>query len=123
MQKMRCFVPGNAVPIPKMETVRLDGSLPVSGAVRLPKGEGYGVVRDGRVVAWAVACLPDANGARNITVETDVRWRRQGLATACLCRLLREIEEPVVYRCEERNVGSAGVALAAGMRQCGCGRK
>ena len=112
--KIRAFIPGNTQP-PVIPVRPLDGSLPVLGAVRMPKGEGWGVERGGRIVAWAVLRGPDAQGYRHITVETDVHHRGRGYATACVQAALRAADGPVLYLCSMGNEKSARTALRAGM--------
>ena len=107
--KIRAFIPGNTQP-PVIPVRPLDGSLPVLGAVRMPKGEGWGVERGGRIVAWAVLRGPDAQGYRHITVETDVHHRGRGYATACVQAALRAADGPSMD-----NEKSARTALRAGM--------
>lgn len=114
--KIRTFIPGN-VALPVIPVVEITDDMRVSGRVRMPKGIARGVMADGTVVAWVVAREPDANGVRHITVETDVHHRRKGYATACIQALVRDVREPLVYRCEERNVQSAKTALKAGFTE------
>ena len=111
--KIRVFVPGN-VPAPAIPVVDITDEMRVSGRIRMPKGIARGVMADGVVVAWAAARLPDENGVRHITAETDVHHRRKGYATACIQALVRDVHEPMVYECEEGNVNSAKTALKAG---------
>ena len=108
--KIRTFIPGN-VALPVIPVVEITDEMRVSGRVRMPQGIARGVMADGTVVAWAVAREPNANGVRHITVETDVHHRRKGYATACIQALVRDVRDPLVYRCEERNVHSAKTAL------------
>ena len=112
--KIRAFVPGNTAR-PAIAVRPLDGSLPVMGAVRMPKGEGWGVERGGRIVAWAVLREPDERGFRHITVETDVHHRGRGYATACVQAALCAADGPVLYLCSADNEKSARTALRAGM--------
>lgn len=112
--KIRAFVPGKKLR-PEIDVRPLDGSLPISGAVRMPRGEGWGVERGGRIVAWAVLREPDERGFRHITVETDVRYRGRGYATACVQAALRAADGPVLYLCSADNEKSARTALRAGM--------
>ena len=114
--KIRTFIPGN-VALPVIPVVEITDDMRVTGRVRMPKGIARGVMANGTVVAWAVAREPDANGVRHITVETDVHHRRKGYATACIQALVRDVREPLVYRCEERNVHSAKTALKAGFTE------
>lgn len=114
--KIRVFVPGN-VSLPAIPVVEVTDDMRVSGRIRMPKGIARGVMADGVVVAWAVARLPDENGVRHITVETDVRYRRKGYATACIQALVRDVKEPLLYRFEEGNVKSAKTALRAGFAE------
>ena len=111
--KIRNFIPGN-VSVPRIPVVEVTEEMRVSGRIRMPKGIARGVMADGVVVAWAVAQLSDQNGVRRITVETDVKHRKKGYATACLQALVRDVKEPLLYQCEERNVNSAKTALRAG---------
>ena len=69
---------------------------------------------EGVVVAWAVAREPDENGVRYITVETDVHHRKKGYAAACLQALMRDVDAPILYQCEEKNINSAKTARKAG---------
>ena len=112
--KIRAFVPGKMVR-PEIPVRPLDGSLPVSGAVRMPKGDAWGVERGGRIVAWAVLREPDERGFRHITVETDVHHRGRGYASACVQAALFEADGPVLYLCSADNEKSARTALRAGM--------
>lgn len=112
--KIRAFVPGKTVR-PEIPVRPLDGSLPVSGAVRMPKGDAWGVERGGRIVAWAVLREPDGRGFRHITVETDVHHRGRGYASACVQAALCEADGPVLYLCSADNEKSARTALRAGM--------
>ena len=112
--KIRAFVPGKTVR-PEIPVRPLDGSLPVSGAVRMPKGDAWGVERDGRIVAWAVLREPDGRGFRHITVETDVRHRGRGYAVACVQAALCAADGPVLYLCSADNEKLARTALRAGM--------
>ena len=116
--KIRSFVPG-MVSEPIFPVVEVTEDMCVSGRIRMPKGIARGVMVDGVVVAWAVAGLPDENGVRRITVETDVRQRQKGYATACLQALVRDVKEPLLYQCEEKNVNSAKTALKAGFVETG----
>ena len=111
--KIRSFVPGK-VALPAITVVEVTEDMRVSGRIRMPKGTARGVMVNGMIVAWAAAGLPDANGVRKITVETEVHHRQKGYATACLQALVRDVKEPLLYQCEERNVNSAKTALAAG---------
>lgn len=112
--KIRAFVPEKTVQ-PEIPVCPLDGSLPVSGAVRMPKGDAWGVERGGRIVAWAVLREPDERGFRHITVETDVHHRGRGYATACVQAALCAADGPVLYLCSADNEKSARTALRAGM--------
>lgn len=112
--KTRAFVLGKTVR-PEIPVRPLDGSLPVSGAVRMPKGDAWGVERGGRIVAWAVLREPDERGVRHITVETDVHHRGRGYATACVQAALCAADGPVLYLCSADNEKSARTALRAGM--------
>jgi len=116
--KIRSFVPG-MVSEPIFHVVEVTEDMYVSGRIRMPKGVARGVMADGVVVAWAVAGMPDANGVRRITVETDVRHRRKGYATACLQALVRDVKAPLLYQCEEKKVNSAKTALKAGFVEIG----
>lgn len=112
--KIRAFVPGKTVR-PEIPVRPLDGSLPVSGAVRMPKGDAWGVERGGRIVAWAVLRELDERGFRHITVETDVHHRGRGYASACVQAALCEADGPVLYLCSADNEKSTRTALRAGM--------
>ena len=111
--KIRSFVPHN-VPAPAIDVVRVTEDMQVSGRVRLPAGDAFGVMRGGVIVAWAAARLPDENGVRHITVETDIAHRRRGYATACLQALVQHVPGKLLYQCQEANEKSAKAALAAG---------
>ena len=112
--KIRAYVPGKTVR-PEIPVRPLDGSLPVSGAVRMPNGDAWGVERGGRIVAWAVLREPDERGVRHITVETDVHHRGRGYATACVQAALCAADGPARYPCSADNEKSARTALRAGM--------
>lgn len=112
--RIRAFVPGKTVR-PEIPVRPLDGSLPVSGAVRMPKGDAWGVERGGHIVAWAVLREPDERGFRHITVETDLHHRGRGYATACVQAALCAADGPVLYLCSADNEKSARTALRAGM--------
>ena len=110
---IRSFVP-HTVCAPAMQVVRVTEDMQVSGRVRLPKGDAFGVMRGGGIVAWAAARLPDENGVRHITVETDIAHRRRGYATACLQALVMQVPGKLLYQCGAANEKSAKTALAAG---------
>lgn len=114
--KIRNFVPGN-VSLPAIPVVEITDDMRALGRIRMPKGIARGVMVNGIIVAWAVARLPDENGVRRITAETDVHHRRKGYAAACLQALVRDVKEPLLYQCEEKNVPSAKTALRAGFAE------
>lgn len=114
-QKWLAFAPEGTAPHPDVPVTAVDGSLPVLGGVRMPRG----VVQDGRVVAWAVARQPDPAGVRAITVETAPAYRRRGYAKACLLALRRDCAQPLIYLCDARNLHSALTALSGGFNCIG----
>ena len=112
------FTPGEALPV-EMAAVPPETGMAILGRIRMPQGIVRGVVRDGRMVAWAVAREPDAAGVRHITVETDVHYRGRGYARACLLALVRDVREPMIYLCDSCNLHSALTALSAGFVRVG----
>lgn len=115
-KRIRVFVPGHVgEPAISVERIDREGGMPISGVVRMPRGEAWGVVREGRVVSWAVAREPDERGVRHITAETDLAHRGHGYAAACVQAAVRAVKEPVVYECEAGNAASARTALKAGL--------
>ncbi|GEM_PF-5828829 len=112
---LRAFVPGENVPAPTLPVVRPDEKARISGIIRIPKGSSvYGIEQDGRIVSWAAAWVPDKHGIRQITVETDRNYRGHGYAAECLKALARDINEPLLYLCEQNNTASAKTAQKAG---------
>ena len=118
-QKWLAFAPEGVAPQPDVPVTVVEGSLPVLGGVRMPRGLARGVVQEGRVVAWAVAREPDPAGVCAITVETAPAYRRRGYAKACLLALRRDCAQPLIYLCDARNLHSALTALSAGFHCIG----
>lgn len=115
-KRIRVFVPGDVkAPAISVECINRTEKRLISGAIRMPRGEAWGVVRAGRVISWAVARLPDENGVRHITVETDREYRGNGYAAACVQAVVRAVREPLIYECEAGNLASARTALKAGL--------
>lgn len=112
-ETLLAFAPGEALP-GEIAAVPPEAGMAILGGIRMPHGIVRGVVREGRMVAWAVAREPDAAGVRHITVETDLHHRGKGYARACLLALVRDVPEPMIYLCDSRNLHSALTALSAG---------
>ena len=87
----------------------------------LQKGVGYCVMRDGIPAAWAFSAAVSPQET-DIGVETDERYRRQGLAhlaaNAMIRYTLTQKKKPV-WACHAENTGSRKLAEALGFRQCG----
>ena len=106
-------------PLPPEEPILRDrDALPVSGLVRAPEGLFFGVVRQGRVVSWAVAGRV-RDGLRLITLETDRQYRGQGLARQALLALCAQTPEPLLYLCAPANAASRRAAEKAGFTLLG----
>ena len=106
-------------PLPPEEPILRDrNALPVSGLVRAPEGLFFGVVRQGRVVSWAVAGR-ERDGLRLITLETDRQYRGQGLARQALLALCAQTSEPLLYLCAPANAASRRAAEKAGFTLLG----
>ena len=108
-----CYVPGDSPPAPSA-AVTIPENIPIRGRIRMPEGTARGVILGGVCVSWAVARLPDEDGIRQITVETDPAHRGRGYAVQCLSALRREINEPLLYLCLKENRASAAAAEKAG---------
>ena len=87
----------------------------------LEKGGGYCVMRDGIPAAWAFSAAVSAQET-DIGVETDARYRRNGLAFAAASAMIRETlkqgKKPV-WACHAGNTGSRKLAEALGFSVCG----
>ena len=86
----------------------------------------YGVLEGGRVVSIAVSHVsPDVlspGDPLEMGIETVPSARRRGYASACLCRMTKEILDRGLlpeFRCAYRNVASLRTALRVGYRQEG----
>lgn len=86
----------------------------------LKKGVGYCVLRDGIPAAWAFSAAVSPQET-DIGVETDERYRRQGLAYLAANAMIRYTishgKKPV-WACHAANKGSRKLAEALGFRQC-----
>ena len=61
-ETLLAFAPGEALP-GEIAAVPPEAGMAILGCIRMPHGIVRGVVREGRMVAWAVAREPDAAGA------------------------------------------------------------
>ena len=92
-----------------------------SPAAFLETGGGFCVMRDGVPASWAYASAVSERET-DIGVETDPRYRRQGLAFAAASAMIRSVRQAgkkPVWACRAENLGSAKLAAALGFEECG----
>ena len=87
----------------------------------LSKGGGFCEMRDGIPASWAYASAV-SDRETDIGIETDARYRRQGLAFAAASAMIRHVRQTgktPVWACRAENEASKNLALALGFVQTG----
>ena len=87
----------------------------------LKTGGGFCVMKDGTPASWAYAAAVSRRET-DIGIETDPRFRRQGLAftaAAAMIRSVRAAGKTPVWSCRAENEASGKLALALGFAQTG----
>lgn len=84
-------------------------------------GSGFCVMKDGVPASWAFSAAVSARET-DIGIETDPRFRRQGLAFAAASAMIRSVRQAgkmPVWACSAENLASAKLAAALGFEECG----
>lgn len=87
----------------------------------LENGGGFCVMRDGVPASWAYAAAVSERET-DIGIETDPRYRRQGLAftaASAMIRSVRQTGRTPLWECRAENEASANLARALGFQQTG----
>ena len=87
----------------------------------LQHGGGFCEMRDGIPASWAYAAAVSERET-DIGIETDARYRRQGLAfsaASAMIRRVRQAGKTPVWGCRAENEASKNLALALGFVQTG----